>query len=354
MKSLKFFTLLIAVLFAFGLFVPFEDGAYAKTKTLTFSDHDPPHGPRYESLMAWFKEIEKNTNGRVKVKPFFGGAMGKSSESLKMVADGTVDMAFVYPGHFPKQLVASNIFPLFPQGPTKWVNTKWVYNKIYSEIPTFANELAKENQKVIYITSALPAALCATYPIKSLADLKGKKWRAASKYHLAYLKSAGAVPVSVPWADCYMALQTGTIEGVLTDYDGMHSTKLDEAAPNIFVSRALWFATPFFHNINLDTWKSLSKEDQDGILKAANTVSDTVFGELFKGEFDSIMAAQKKAGAKVNFWSKDDLKKWNGNPVIPKLRQEWIKEAKSVGLGNAGELMDQVKKIIEEGIAREQ
>ena len=65
------------------------------------------------------------------------------------------------------------------------------------------------------------------------------------------------------------------------------------------------------------------------------------------------MASQKKHGAKVNPWSKSDLEKWNNNPQIPKLRQEWIKEAESVGLKNASEIMTQVEKIINAGIARE-
>ncbi|MBW1960351.1 MAG: TRAP transporter substrate-binding protein DctP, partial [Deltaproteobacteria bacterium] len=343
MKANKTTALLFGFMFFLTLIVAPELSAGAKI--LKYSDHDPPSGPRYESLVVWFKEIEKRSNGRVKVKAFFGGAMGKSRESLKMVSEGTVDMAFVYPGHFPKQLIANNIFPLFPQGPSKWENVKWVYDRIFSEIPEFSKELEKENQKVLYITSALPASMCATYPVSSLDDLKGKKWRAASKYHLAYLKSVGAIPVSVPWSDCYMALQTGTIDGVLTDYDGMHMTKLDEAAPNVFVSRSLWFGTPFLHNINLDTWNSLSKADQEAILSAADYVSREVFGKHFKAEFDAIVESQKKMGVKVNFWSDSDLAKWNNNPVIPKLRKEWIKEARSVGLTNADELMERVKKI---------
>ena len=351
MRSKKIITMLFVFVFFACLIVVPE--ITAGTKVLKFSDHDPPSGPRYEALVVWFKEIEKRTNGRVKVKPFFGGAMGKSRESLKMVSEGAVDMAFVYPGHFPKQLIANNIFPLFPQGPTKWENTKWVYDKIYSEIPTFAKEFEKENQKVLFITSALPVSLCAKYPVSVLSDLKGKKWRAASKYHLAYLKSAGAVPVSVPWSDLYMALQTGTIDGVLCDYDGMHMTKLDEAAPNVFVSKAMWFGTPFVHTINLDTWNSISKADQEGILSAADYASKEAFGDHFKKEFDSIVESQKKMGVKVNFWSDNDLKKWNNNPVIPKLRQEWIEEAKSVGLTTADKMMEQVKKIVDEGIARE-
>ncbi len=150
MDSRKCFVLISTVVFVLG--VVLTSGAGAGTKVLKYSDHDPPHGPRYESLVAWFKEIEKQTSGRVKVKSFFGGAMGKSRESLKMVSEGTVDMAFVYPGHFPKQLIASNVFPLFPQGPSKWENIKWVYEKILYDIPAFSDEYAKENQKVVYIT----------------------------------------------------------------------------------------------------------------------------------------------------------------------------------------------------------
>ena len=336
-----------------ALILAFCLSAEAWAKTLTYADHDPPSGLRVNSVKLWITEIEKETGGRIKIKPFFGGAMGKASEALKLVTDGSVDMAFVFPDFFPQQLVAHNIFKLFPQGPGKWENIRWVYEQCYKTIPAFSEELAKENQKTLYITSALPAAMCATYPLTSLDDLKGKKWRASSRWHLAYFKALGAVPVSVPWSDCYMSLQTGVIDGVLTDYDGMHDTKLDEAAPNIFVSPEVWFGTPFLHTINLDTWNSLSKEDQEGILRAADTIASKNFGPAHEEEYHFIIDAEKKAGAKVVYWQISDLDKWNNNSAIPEVRKIWIKEATESGLVDAEGIMQKVKAIVEEAIKKE-
>lgn len=327
--------------------------AASETRVLTFTDHDPPSGPRYVSLLVWFDEIEKQTNGRIKIEPFFGGTLASAPEALKAVADGSVDIGFIFPDFFPKQLIAHNIFKLFPRGPEKWENIKWIYDNVYKNIPTFNEELEKENQKVLYITSALPAAMCATYPVSSIDDLKGKKWRASSRWHLAYLKNAGAIPVSVPWADCYMALQTGTMDGVLTDYDGMHMTKLDEIAKNIFISKGTWFGSPFLHTINLDVWNSLSKEDQDGILRASKIVEEEIFGSLFEEEIDYIIAKQKEMGDIVNFWSEEDLNKWINKDELVKLKAQWVKESKEAGLENASNIMKDIGELVNEAIERE-
>ena len=172
----KALVLFLAVFFLIAL-----STVTAAETVLTYADHDPPSGMRVDSVKMWFQLIEKETNGRVKVKPFFGGAMGKAAEALKLVADGSVDMAFVFPDFYPKQLMAANIFKLFPEGPGKWENIRWVYDQVYETIPEFSKELAKENQKILYITSALPAAMCATYPLDSIDQIVGKKWRASSR-----------------------------------------------------------------------------------------------------------------------------------------------------------------------------
>lgn len=321
--------------------------------TLMYSDHDPPNGLRVESVKIWIQEIEKESKGNLKVKPIFGGAMASAAEALKLVGSGSADMAFVFPDFYPKQLLCMNIFKLFPEGPGKWENIYWVYDQVFKTIPEFSAELERENQKLIYVTSSLPAAMCATYPVNSIDDLKGKKWRASSRWHLMYLKAIGATPVSVPWVDCYMSLQTGVINGVLTDYDGMHDTKLDEAAPNIYINPKVWFGSPFMHTINLKTWNKLAKEDQNAIIKASEKVSKEVFGQMFVQEYNVVQEAQKKAGAKIVIWKEDDLKKWNNNPAIKEAREIWAKEAKESGIKEPEKVLESVGRIIQEASLRE-
>jgi len=201
-------------------------------------------------------------------------------------------------------------------------------------------------------TAGLPGAFCSTKPITKVADLKGRKWRASSRWVLAFLKNAGATPVSVPWADVYMALQTGTIDGVLTNYDGAAMTKLDEAGPNILVAKELWWATPFLHLVNLDFWKGLPKDVQDGILKASATASEQ-FGKSFDEAFDQIVAAEKKAGRKVNIMPADELAKWEQAAGAQEQAKIWVKDLQDGGYKNADQILAKLTALHKEAMAKD-
>jgi TRAP-type C4-dicarboxylate transport system substrate-binding protein len=320
---------------------------------LKYSDHDPSSGIRPTFIKnVWLDEIEKQTNGKVKIQDFWGGSLLGAKESLMGVEDGITNIALVFPDFYPNQLPVHQIFRLFPVGPGKWENLSWFYQKAYQEVPELGAELKKYNQKPLFIAAGLPAAFTSTKPITNISDLKGSKWRASSRWALAYLKNAGATPVSVPWADCYMALQTGTIDGVMTNYDGLHMTKLDEAAPNVLVAKELWFATPFPHTVNLDFWNGLSAEIQKQILKAS-AIAEAKYGQAFDNAFDRIMADEKKAGVKVTVLSPEGLANWERLSGYEDLQKVWVKEAKEKGIANADKIMATIKALHEEAMNRE-
>jgi TRAP-type C4-dicarboxylate transport system substrate-binding protein len=322
--------------------------------TIKYSDHDPPGGMRPKFIQEiWMPEMIKQTNGKIQFQDFWGGALLGGSETLKGTADNVTNMAFVCPEFFSKQLVAHDAFKLFPVGPGKWKSVLWLYKKAYAEIPELNAELKKWNQKVLLTATGLPLSFNSTSPITKVSDLKGNKWRASSRWLLAYLQNAGAVPVSVPWADCYMALQTGTVDGVMTNYDGMHMTKLDEAGPNILVAKELWYGTPFIHTVNLDFWNDLPKDVQDGIMKATE-IANEKFGQAFDNTFAEIKKAQEKAGYKVTIMSQDDIKKWQELTNYKALQEQWVKEAKEQGLDNAQAIMDKMRELHKKAMEMDQ
>ena len=119
------------------------------------------------------------------------GALFSSKEILKGIGDGVTDMGFAFPGHYPRQLVAHNIFSLFPRGPEKFDDMVWLWRKVHDEVPAFKAELKKANVVVVNYGAGLPGAFVGKKPIKRLADIKGDKWRAGSKWLLKYLGNAG-------------------------------------------------------------------------------------------------------------------------------------------------------------------
>lgn len=324
----------------------------AGTIKMKYSDHDPPGGMRTNFVKeVWLPEIEKQTDGTVKIQDFWGGALMGSKEILKGIGDGVSQMGFVYPGHYPGQLPAHTILKLFPRGPSTFENMVWFYRKIYEEVPEFKAELEKANVKVILFTAGLPGAFCGKNPLASIDDVSGDKWRAGDKWGLRFLENAGAVPVSVPWGDVYMALQTGAIDGCFTNYDGLHLMKFDEVASNLLVSKSLWYGMPFLHLIQLDYFNGLPAEVQEGILKASE-IAEQQFANTYDKAFDQVMSEQKASGYTVTELSESDIAKWENADELTKLQAVWVEEAEKAGLPTAASVMEKVKAIHKEATAR--
>lgn len=350
-RSIKIISSIIFVLI-FMMLLSAYSLATDKPIVIKYSDSDPPGGMRTDFVKdVWFPEIIKQTNGKVEIQDFWGGALLGPPEALKGIKDGVTDMGMVFADFYPKQLASYQMFRLFPKAPTDWKDIAWIYHKAFNEIPEFTAELEAWNQKLLFVTVGLPSGMAATYPVDSLEDLVGKKWRASSRWHLETLKHIGAIPVSVPWVDVYMALSTGTIDGVLTNYDGLHMMKFYEAGPNIFLGPQLWWSTPFLHTMNLDKWNSLPEDVQEGIMRASE-IAEEKFTEVFKNAFDGTVAEEKKAGCTITFMSDADVEKLADEEFLGGLRNIWIKEAKEMGIKDAAYNMKRLKLIMEEGIKR--
>jgi TRAP-type C4-dicarboxylate transport system substrate-binding protein len=328
--------------------------ASAASKVLKYSDHDPSGGFRtafYKNV--FLEEIGKQTNGRIKIQDFWGGALLSAPEVLQGISDGIADMGMIFADFNPKQLLLHQGFKVFPTGPGNYEVMMKFYQDLYKEIPEFAAEFAKYNQRVIFISPGLPIVFASTKPIDSLTRLKGGKWRASSRWHLMFLKQAGAIATFIPWAECYMALQTGALDGNMTNYDGLHLTKQDEAAPYILVAREFWNATPFIVTMNNDTWESLSREDQAGILKAAE-ISTQKFAAVYNDGIDSTYEAEKKAGLHPQFLSIQEVNKWADKAWEVKADEIWLGDLKAARIKNAESIVARVKALHQKAVEEDQ
>jgi len=324
----------------------------ASAETVRYSDHDVLGGMRTDFVRdVWFPEIEKQTDGELTVRHFFGGTLLGPKEVLKGLGDGIVNLAYIYAGHHPDQLVAHSIFSLLPRGPASFENVLWFYHQIYERVPAFREELARAGWEPLMITAGLPGAFGATYEVTSMKDLAGKKWRAAGNWPLRYLGNVGATPVSIPWDDLYISLQTGTVDGVYTNYDGLHMAKLDEVASNILISKEIWFATPMIHGANKAWFDGLPAEQQEA-LRAASEEAERQFAAVYDATFEKIRSAQEAAGYTVVDLSSEDVALWANEEKLPELQKTWVEEAEAAGLANAAEVMEQVRAIHAEALAR--
>ena len=119
---------IIITLMIFGLLISMSLTVLSAAKTieLTLADTTAAVGLRGEGVNIFVEEIEKHTNGQVKINVYWGSSLLKGKEILNGVATGIVDMGYINANYYPKQLLLHSAFPLIPVGPTSFVNKNWV------------------------------------------------------------------------------------------------------------------------------------------------------------------------------------------------------------------------------------
>lgn len=354
-KYILFFLLVPLVLAGCGIVqTNIDEDGYSTEEyeiTLNYSDHDPPSGMRTSFIEEyWFPEIEKETDGKVKINAIYGGGLLGASEALDGVRDGVADMGLIYPDNYPQRMFSYDLLKLFPEGPDNFESIYQIFNRAMDELPRLEEDLSDNNQKPLLITTGLPIVFGSTEKLETLADLEGGQWRASSRWYLEAIKNIGANPVSVPWDDVYMSLETNVIDGVMTNYDGFHMMKFYETTPNIIVGTRLWWSAPFIHTINQDAWDRLPTDIQEGIMRATET-AQSKFGEVYEKELQEAIDIQEEAGATVKIADDEDIDMFSDEELFTKLRETWVKEAKEKhGIDDADQYVEDLEKIMKKAI----
>ncbi|MCY4006669.1 MAG: TRAP transporter substrate-binding protein DctP [Rhodobacteraceae bacterium] len=322
-------------------------------ETIRYADSDPSSCLRCRFLIeSYFPALEDATDGELQVKGLFGAVVGSNKENLKLTRDGVVQLSATFVGYHNNIFPAQSAFDLFSRGPREFANQLYFYRQAYARIPEIQDELAAQNLKLIMINPLLHLAFASRNEIESISDIRGHKWRAGTKLLLRNLRSAGASPVSVPWSEVYIALQTGAIDGVLTNYDGLDNAKFHEPAPHILISPELWMANPMITIVNRDYWDSLPPHVQQ-IWEKTSQEAELEWGQRLQAARSNIINSQRELGVTINELSETDLVNWENAANLDEIETLWIAEARAAGLENAAGVLMTLKEIHQEALARD-
>lgn len=326
-------------------------GVLAQSVSLTFATNTPPNNMRGEAEQIFLDELANASNGEITVIPYWGSSLMEGSEILGGVRDGVADMGFVNINYYPNQLLLNSAFNLFPKGPSEYEDIVWAFDEIYSQVPELNQEFEDRGQRVVYKYGVTPYAGTFRSPVTEISDMEGLRVRAASRWYLNLLQGIGATPVSMAWGDLYQGLQTGAIDGVFTNIDGIHRASLDEAAPNIFFLPDLWLAIPFIITINESKWQSLSDAQRNAFATAAEKAQER-FSAVWDSTIEDILAAQKKAGITVTVSSDEAVEVFANLPEVKSNQEMWSKEARAAGIENPEAVLQQFEEVISEAANR--
>jgi TRAP-type C4-dicarboxylate transport system substrate-binding protein len=325
--------------------------AQAKTYQFTFATNCPENTMRGVAEKQFLEELETLSNGRIKIMSYWAQSLVKGKEILKSVQDGVVDLGFINVNYYPKRLLLNGATGLLEQGPTEYENMIGVYTSIYDSVPELTEEFLKYKQRPVYIYSALPYSFCTKEPLTSFDGLKGMKARSSSRWKLADLGALGAVPTSVAFSECYMALQTGTIDTVMTNVDAQSRAKLYEVAPNIMVAKELWLALPFMITMNEKKYQALPDDLKD-VVRQARENAVKRFTEYYPRTLEAEIKGMEAKGVHFTYASAEDIEKWVSLPTNKSNQETWLKEVAEMGATNADRILTRIIAINEEYLAK--
>ena len=279
------------------------------TPTLVFgtdlrvSHQLPPKHHIAKQISAWGSDIEKYSNGSIKVKMFGANQAFGAKQNFPAVAKGDIDAAFSVNFQLGKTVPEMNV-TLKPYSVTDLdVLKKWPGSKPASYLNNLL--LKKGGRKVVWLfTTRMSAYTSKGKPLIKPSDFKGMKIRGLNKLVDGGLKALGAAPSAMSGSKVYNALQTGVIDAGLTDISAAYSRKYYEVQDHVTVSPLF---SVFFHGyVNPKWYDGLTSAEKKAVADASSKAAAAAIeaSETAAGKAPDQLRAK---GMKVHIHSAKEL-----------------------------------------------
>ena len=225
---------------------------------LTYTNFFPP--THLHSILAeeWIKEIEKRTDGAVKITYYPGGSLVKAPQTYDGVVQGIADIGmslFAYtPGRFP----ACEIVDLPHTYPNGWVATK-VANDFYENF----KPAELDDTHPLYFHAHGPGVVFTTdKPVRKMEDLKGLVIRSTG-VGATIMKALGAEGYGASQGEAYELMQKGVVDGSFTPREVLKGWNQAEVVKYVTGCYDVGNTTMMFVIMNKGKWNALPANVQE-------------------------------------------------------------------------------------------
>jgi len=205
--------LIMTAVAGLGLALAQAPAAQAADYTLRFGGAGPEADVVFSGSMRVFaEEVEKLTEGKVKVELFYGGALGSNREMLELLKVGTVTFAYLGSSHASRFAPTLNAVLL----PYLWKDSPTMFGLLDGEVGgILAADLDAAGYRVMgWWDTGFRHVSNNLRPIVKPEDISGLKLRTLpTKVHVDFFTKLGSLPTPMDWVEVMPALQQGVIDG---------------------------------------------------------------------------------------------------------------------------------------------
>ena len=308
--------------------------AAAKEIRLSYANFPPAPTFPCVQMERWVKEVEKRTDGKVKIDTYPGGTLLGAKNMMDGVIAGTADIGCLCMAYQPGRFIVTNAIALpvgFPNATVASLTLWDIYNKYQPK--EFADV------KVLTMFTCAPANIYAKKAVHNLDELKGLELR-ASGGAAQVLKALGATPVGMPQSECPEALRKGVVKGAFSSLETLMDFKYAELCRHVTIINGPVY--PFAVVMNKEKWNSLPA-DVKKVMEDLGREQAEWTGKYMDDHVNKSIAWSKKTyNIEVYTLPKKEMARWNKllEPIIDK----WIKDAEARGIP-AKKILKDIKKL---------
>jgi TRAP-type transport system periplasmic protein len=223
---------------------------------LKYANFMPPVHKHSILIDEWCKEVEKRTNGRVKVTHFPGTTLAPANQIYDAVVKGIADIGHSILSYTPGRQPLSDVIPL-PLGYRRGSQVSRMATAYYRKFKP--KEL--DDVKVFFLMGPGPFIWHTKVPVNKIEDLKGLRIKSDANTS-KIVAAAGAVPTTMPMSETYDAIKRGLAEGVLNPIETLKGWKFSDVAQYTYENYGSANSNNFFVVMNKEKWASLPQDIQ--------------------------------------------------------------------------------------------
>lgn len=290
--------------FAAGAFV-FPFAVQAQAVKLTLGHGAAPGNPRHEAAVKFAEVVKVKSGGRIAVQVAPSAQLGDDAAMVTALRTGALDLSANSQG------AVANAVPEYAAFGMPFLFTSAAHAFKVLDGPLgkeLADKSAAKGLIVLgYWDNGIRHMTNSRHPITKVEDMKGLKMRTPPDSVLVdIMKALGAEAQQIKFAELYVALQQGVVDGQENPLMNIHASKLYEVQKHLALTSHQFQMTPFL--MSKRSWDRLSDADKK-IVQEAAAEATALQRKLSQESDDKLLSDLKAKGVQVTTVDKASFEK---------------------------------------------
>ena len=296
-------------------------GAQAQAIKLTLGHGAAIGNPRHEASVKFAEALKAKSGGRIEVQVAPSAQLGDDAAMVTALRTGALDLSANSQGAVANAVPEYAAFGM----PFLFSSPAAAFKLLDGPL---GKELAdKSAEKGMVLLGAWDNGIRqmtnSKRPIAKVEDMKGLKMRVPPDATLVdIMKALGAESQQIKFAELYVALQQGVVDGQENPLVNIHASKLYEVQKHLAMTNHQFQITPFL--MSKRSWDKLSDADKKAVQEAASEAT-TLQRKLSADADEKLLAELKAKGMQVTTPDKaafakataEVTDKWMAGPIGP-------------------------------------